>query len=224
MSIESAYPSGTLPSSPQSWSEVWLRALTQPSVATYEEFVSRPDVSARRAYAWVFVSSLIASGLAVLGFSLLGGLSALGAEQGLDLTGNLGTLILALICIGPITGLFSIIGLVITVGIKQWVARALGGTGSYLELSYAIAAYLAPLSIITGLLGIVPLLNCLNLPLGIYGFFLNVLAIKSVHRFGWGRAFLSSAVIVISILLVIVAVVVLTLILILRGPAIGDSF
>jgi hypothetical protein len=67
------------------------------------------------------------------------------------------------------------------------IARALGGYGTYKELSYAFGAYLAPLGIIGSVLFMVPYINCLTIPIGIYAVFLNILAIKSVHRFSHGE-------------------------------------
>jgi len=222
MSIESPQVPGALSSSPQTWNQVWIRAVTQPSAETYEDFVGRPGVSSRRAYTWVFASSMVGSAFVALGILLSGGLSTFGADQGVGLADDSGFSLLALVCIAPIGALFAVLGLMIIAGVSQLVAHALGGTGTYSQLSYAFAAYLAPLSITTGLLSIVPFLSCLNIPIGIYGLFLNVLAVKSVHHFGWGKALLSSVVILAGTI-VLVAVVVIV-ILALLGPAIGDVF
>lgn len=214
--------SSSLAAVPQTWSDVWVKALTQPSVATYQDFVSRPEVSSRRAYIWVFLGSVVASGLTLLGILLFGSLAALGAEEALDLAGGFLIVILAFVCLAPLGGLFAILGLVIIAAISQAIARSLGGSGTYSELSYAFGAYLAPLGIVSSVLSMIPIINLLTIPLAIYGVFLNILAIKSVHRFGWGKA-LASSVVIFALFLILVAVGVIV-VLALLGPAIGDVF
>ena len=222
MTIQAPDPAGATDRAAQSWSEVWLKAVTQPTVASYEDMATRPGVSSKRAYIWVFAGSLIATAITLVWVLLSGSPSALGQQEGGRIAADLGTTIVVLICLAPLGGVFAILGLMITAGISQAIARALGGTGTFTQLAYLIAAYLAPLGILTSLLALVPLLNCLNLPVGVYSLFLNILAVKSVNRFSWGRAVLSSVVILAGILLVVAVVVIV--ILALLGPAIGNVF
>ena len=70
MSTGSVYQPHSMPSSPQSWGEVWRSATTRPSVATFENIVSHPGVSARRAYIWIFVSALVGYSLIFLSLIL----------------------------------------------------------------------------------------------------------------------------------------------------------
>jgi hypothetical protein len=67
---------------------------------------------------------------------------------------------------------------------------------------YAVAAYTAPIAIVSPALGVLPVISCLSSLLGIYTIYLNIVAIKAVHRLSWGRAFLAST---LMISLVIVA-------------------
>lgn len=127
-----------------------------------------------------------------------------------------------MLCIAPLGAVLGVLFLAIIAGISNLIARAVGGTGSFGQLVYVFAAYLAPLTIISSVLGIVPILNCVTIPLGFYGLFLNILAIKAVHELSWGKAILSS-VVVIGGILIFVAVFVIV-ILALLGPAIGNVF
>jgi hypothetical protein len=213
---------GGLAPGPQSWSEVWLKALTQPSVATYEDFVNRQGVSYQRAYAWVFLASLIGSAITLVGILFLGSLRALGAGQPSEFFGDLGFTFLGFACITPLGGIIAVLGLNIVAGISNVIARALGGSGTYSQLSYAFAAYSAPLGIVTSVISMVPFVNCLSIPVAFYGMFLNILAIKSVHRFGWGKS-IASSIAVIGSVLVFLGIVVIV-ILALLGPAIGNVF
>jgi len=222
MTMQPSYPEGSTDRPAQSWTEVWLRAVTRPTVATYQDIATRPGVSSRRAYIWMFAGSFIAYAITLIGVLLFGGSSILGQQEAARIASDLGTTIVVLICIAPLGGVFAILGLMITAGISQAIARALGGTGTFTQLAYIIAAYLAPIGILTSLLAMVPFVSCLNLPVGIYSLFLNILAVKSVNRFSWGKAILSSVVILAGILLVVAFVVIVVLALL--GPAIGNVF
>ena len=127
-----------------------------------------------------------------------------------------------LLCTVPFAAVMSVIGLVISAGITQFFAGALGGTGSYSKLVYAFAAYSAPLSVITGVIGAIPLVNCLAIPLGFYGLALNVIANKAVNQFSWGRAIVSSVIFIAAILIFVAVLVIIGLALL--GPVIGEIF
>jgi hypothetical protein len=98
----------------------------------------------------------------------------------------------------------------------------LGGVGSHSELVYAQAAFLAPLTLMIDVLGVIPFINCLIFPLAIYGVVLNVISIKAVNRFGWGKA-IASSVLIWGAALWLVSVFVIV-ILALTGPAVGHVF
>ena len=106
--------------------------------------------------------------------------------------------------------------------ITQAIAGALGGTGNYSKLLYARSAAVAPLSIIYGVLGIIPVVSCLVFPLLIYGVWLDVIAVKATNQFSWGKAVMSS--IGIWILLFILVAVLIIVVLALLGPSIGTVF
>jgi hypothetical protein len=202
------------------WFQVWVNALSRPSEATYVELVRDPKASSGRAYLWVFFTSLIGYMFIMLGQFVGLGWSAMFGNSPAMGSGEGG--LLALTCQVPVAAVLSIISLTISAGITQLIAHALGGTGSFSKLVYAIAAYLAPLTLISGVLSVIPFVNLLSIPLGIYGIVLNVIAVKSVNQFGWGRAVLSSF-IIFAFALVLVAVIVIA-ILALLGPAINGIF
>jgi hypothetical protein len=211
-------PSQTPESFP--WYQVWMNALTRPSVATYEELVRDPKAASGRAFLWIFLTSLIGYLFLMLGQLAGLGVSSMFGNAQMTRAGGGGFLVLA--CQSPIAAVMSVVGLAISAGITQLIARALGGTGSFSKLVYAFAAYLAPLSLISGVLGVIPFINLLTIPLGFYGIVLNVIAVKAVNQFGWGKAVLSSFVIFAAIL-VFVAIIVIV-ILALLGPVMGNIF
>lgn len=222
MSMDPAQSPVAMPATQQSFSDVWLKALTQPSVATYENFLSRPGVGLGRAFIWVFVGSFVGSMIAFLGLYLSGRFSNLGLDQASGIAPGVSFLLILFVCGVPISAAFGIIGLVVVAGVGQLAARLLGGKGSFTELAYALSAYLAPMSIVTALLGIIPFIGCLNIFLAIYGMFLNVVAVKAVHRFDWGRAVISSLAFLAVILVLVGCIVVVLLALV--GPMVGNVF
>jgi hypothetical protein len=198
----------------QSWINIWIAALTRPSVETYTQFSDDPDATSQRAYKWVF----LAAGLSALISSLLG--AALSGGPGSN--GGAGFSVLTLICIIPFSGLFAVLGLAIGAGITQVIASALGGEGNYSRLVYSFAAYIAPLSIISSVVATIPFVQLLGIPLGIYGIVLNVTAVKAVNNFSWGRA-IGSSLLIFGLLLVIVAIFTIAG-LALLGPSINNVF
>ena len=195
-----------------SWSEVWVKALTSPYVDTYEDILLDPQATAQRAYIWTSVSYFIAIVLTLAVQSLFG------SELSRGLYGDLG--IGFLICFPPVAVVLWIIGFTLYIGLIQGIASVLGGTGSFSKLAYAFAAYYSPLMIISAIIGSIPFVNCLSLPLGIYGLVLNVTAVKAVNGFGWGRAIVASFALLAVVLVLVMCIVVLALL----GPGIEGVF
>ena len=77
-------------------------------------------------------------------------------------------------------------------GITHLIARSVVGTGTYSQLLYTSAVTSAPAWIINRFLGLIPVVNGLTIPLGIYVLVLDMLAVRAVHQLGWGQAILSS--------------------------------
>lgn len=210
------------PAAVRSWSDIWISALTKPSVNTFEEIVNDPNASTSRGYRWVFLAGLVASALTSLISMVIIGFQGADSPDTSGIAALAGGSLLQLVCFAPVAAVLSVIGLMISAGITQFFAGALGGTGSYSRLVYAFAAYAAPLSLVTGVVSPIPLVNCVAIPLGLFGLVLNVIANKAVNQFSWERAIASSVIFIVGIL-VLVAVLVIV-ILALLGPAIGDIF
>ena len=169
------------------WFEAWRAALTRPSVATYTDLLLDPRASLVRAVAWLFVSALIAY-LVGIAFQMLLFPSALTdivreagetAPPGLESTPGL-LLELSLACT-PFIAAFAVASYLAGFGLVHFVASALGSQGSYTQVVYAHAAYIAPLGMLTTLLGMVPLVNCLTLPLALYGFGLQLHGLEGLY-------------------------------------------
>src|SRR5262245_30711226 len=112
--------------------EIWLRAVLRPSVATYQRLVRQPYSGRRIAYIWILVSALIGGVLV----SLDPLLAPLVRGQSFD-TGLLPAI--------PIYALIATLFWAIFVGCSQAVARLLRGVGTFPQMVYASATFSAPL-------------------------------------------------------------------------------
>jgi hypothetical protein len=185
---------------PMSRWDVWTGALTRPSVQTFERVVRNPKARSRAAHTWIFISALL--GIAIV-FAVLLAVVVVGlilsSPQGeayyIAIYMVVFPLVVGLFVGSPLGSVLLGLGAIISVWITQAIARKLGGTGTYSRLVYAFAAYLAPLIFISILVHLVPFGHWLFYLLIIYGTVLNVIAVKAVNQFGWGKAIASNLVI-----------------------------
>lgn len=192
--------------------ETWRLALTRPNEETFQRIRQDPSASLEKAIVWIALSSGIAyaiGALAQLLFIQVLPLSSFveGAEEvfsGNLLAGFSSLFILA--CGLPFTVIASMLGTLLFAGLIHFIAVALGGSGSFRQLLYAFAAISAPFSIASALLGLIPIVNCLTIPLALYVIVLNILAIKVVHRISWGAAL--GTIIILLFLFVLLAIVI----------------
>ncbi len=193
------------------WFESWKMALTRPNEETFRSLADDPNGSLGRALIWIAITSavsfLITTTVQLLFSSLLAGpglFEALEQEVGLLLPGGL-MIAGVFVCGLPMVALFSAIGILIYSGIVQFTASAFGGEGTFAEMTYALAAFTAPITLLSAVIGWIPLVNCLTIPLVIYNLMLTLLAVKSVNRISWGKTIAIFAVLLlVSILLAVV--------------------
>jgi len=176
---------------------VWIRALTKPSEFTYADLAASPRAKATTAYLWMFIASLIQFFLSTLvQRQMFNNLE----RYGLDVSqfgnrGGVGAVLIGLVCVAPILAALSTLMFALITAIMQWLARMFGGTGTYDQLAYALAAIAAPLTILSGILGLFGAIpyagvcfGLLGFLVGIYILVLQLMAIKGVNRIGWGGA------------------------------------
>jgi hypothetical protein len=173
--------------------EVWMAVLLTLDIEAYADVLDDPEAGAGRAFEWVAYSGII-SGL-VIPFSLLvnpqfAELMDISKLKGLF--GGIGTttfiIILGLV-MAVLMPIFSIIGLAISAAIQNFLAISFGGNGNFGRTIYALAAYLAPIAILSAILGIIPAVGqCLTSLLGIYNIVLNVRALRASHSLSTGSA------------------------------------
>ena len=160
--------------------EIWIRAITRPMLATYQELLEEePNPSLGTALLWMAVyGAILAMGIEILSF-----VTRLGEHPDMA----------SLLC-GPIVVLVTavtgaVIGFFVGSGIHFVSAKILGGEGTFVRQSYLLAAACAPMSIISVCLVVLPCVGpLLGLVSILYMLWLAVLALQAAHRFTAGRA------------------------------------
>jgi len=210
-----------------SWIQTWITAVTKPNEQTFADLAERPGAEARKAYLWIFVTAWI--GVLVSGIIQLVVLGSRFGQLAPEFTRTLGTSVASLLCVSPFAAGFSVLGFMIGVGLIQWVAKMFGGAGTYDKLAYAFGAVAAPAALVSAvitLLSAIPYVGILGgllgFAMGIYVLVLEVMAVKGVNRFGWGKA-IGSVLLPALALGLLVACLVIG-ILMLLGPMIGDVY
>lgn len=215
---------------------VWTRVFTKPGVQTFIEITQHRDATAKSAFIWVFIAGTI-SGLIsslvnfVVGYA--GVQQAFSSDVGGQLPLNpavvgIGGLLTA-ICSAPLTGVFTVIGFVISTSIIHATARFFGGQGSFDKLAYAFGAVTVPVTIISALmvpLNAIPFVVFCTAPiligLSVYVLYLEVAAIKAVHQLGWGES--AGALFLPGILMLLLCGVAFLLLMRLIGPEFSEIF
>lgn len=150
-----------------------VTVLTKPSVESFEMYEKRGGT--REAFVYVGVATAAAAVAGVL-FGFLGGFS------------------------GAVTGLVTavlrvVVGYLVFSYALYFMGKQQGGTGTQDEVFYTTALYIAPIQAITGVVGAIPILGCLFLPvsfiLSIYSAYLGYLAVRASHNLDQNKAIIS---------------------------------
>lgn len=204
--------------------QTFIKALTKPNEQAYREIVNDPGASVGKGILWFAVAGFISGTISGLINWLFGTstLSQLSQYTDYDIPIRAGGSFLGMIG-SAFSGLFgAIIGALIVVGLVQLVAKMLGGIGTFQKLFYGYAAAQAPLGMVTAILGSIPFLGCLALPLGIYGIVLNVIANKAANEYDTGKAVISTLAPIIVITLFCCCII--AIVGAIGGLAFGDIF
>ena len=197
--------------------QTWIRLFTGPNNSNFEEVSMNSEASMGTAILWRTVSIIIAAALGYVG-SLMGlGNVQAQFEQMIASRGDIppemqqalsqvATLMTpANLGIMTVLGIvFSLIGFILLCLLYHVIAKMFGGQGSLGTFSYLSAGVWSPVSIITAVLGLIPLIgSCLGALVGIYGLVLSFFSIKTNYRLGDGRAIV---VLILPVLLLIALV------------------
>lgn len=202
-------------------------AVLKPSRLTFQKIADDPRASWGRAITWVTLAAIIAFVLQlIVQLATMGmeGMASLYATEIPVAVSAGGFLMISLLCGTPIVIIAAMLGFVIQVGVSDAFARMMGGLpnqGKAMAMSFA--AFIAPLSIVSSGVGLIPCIGTvISLGLSIYLFVLMVIATQTIHNLGTGKAILAN--IILPAILFLLAFVLVCGVLVLLGPAIADVF
>jgi hypothetical protein len=195
----SAYEDNSLLSKPKpparsyAFYDVWMTVLLSTDIESYEQVLNDPEAGLGRAFEWMAYAGLASGLMMPIALFINPQFSELMASPEFQDTFGIvgGTMFIAgftlvMLIMFPI---INIIGLALNAGIQNLLAVLFGGRGYFSRTAYAIAAYLAPMSVIGILVGLIPVVGgCLGLPISIYNFVLNVRALRAAHSLSTGAA------------------------------------
>ena len=175
-------------------SDIWAAALL-PQTSAYVEILKDPNASRGRAYAWMAIAGAATYGFSMviqilfgfLAFQWPGAAGTSPAPLTLELEVSVGIILAGL----PVSAAAAVITLVILASLYRFIASTLGGSGTYPMMVYAMASYLAPLSITSGIIAAIPYVNVLLIPLLLYAAALTLTAVRTVNRLNWWKASLA---------------------------------
>lgn len=168
--------------------ELWFKALTSPTIETYQQIFNHPDASLGKALYWLFLTGgfggLIAS-LIQSNFNT----NAFFGVSGFQLAESISSSAIIWAFLSAI--LFSIgvpLITLINTALVRFAARWFGGKPNYARLLFAFAAYQAPLGLLICFIGGIPTLGCVAVPMIFYWLFLGVQVTQATCGMGAGKA------------------------------------
>ena len=180
-----------LPDRPQPMFQTWINALTKPKEETYAQIAASPQAKTSTALLWVFVASLIQSFIVFL----MQGVLMRQMMQGSGLENQMGTGLVSVICGAPVLAAISVVLFAAFTGVVQWIAGLFGGRGSFEKLVYVLSAITVPFTLISALLTLLSAIpfvgfcfGLVSLLAALYVLYLEVMAVKAVNQFDWGKA------------------------------------
>lgn len=172
--------------------DVWGTALMAQDEKSYADLLIDPNIGLGRAFSWIAIAGFVSALAVPLQLMFNPQIVELMGEpelQQLFRSGDTSMLIFITIFAAVITPIASVINLAISGGLQNFLAMFFGGGGNYTRTVYALAAFLAPMTMVTSFLAAIPLVGqCLAIPLGFYNLVLNVRALKAAHSLTNGAA------------------------------------
>jgi hypothetical protein len=169
----------------------WFTALIPWDLGAYASVLDDPQGGAGRAFEWMAITGVI-TGL-ISPFIIMNNPNFAVLRDTPEFRSLLGntelTTIMIILMVGMtvLVPLLSILGLALNGAILNFLAMAFGGTGNFSRTVYAQGAYLAPMSLVSTLVTIIPGGQCVGSLLGLYSVVLNVRSLMAAHELTlWG--------------------------------------
>ncbi|MFN8456366.1 MAG: Yip1 family protein [Anaerolineae bacterium] len=182
--------------------QTWMNVITKPGEATFEAERHKPQANLTTALIWIVIAAVvlaIGNAISALISSLIGGGGStmqmlldqadlppeVAAQLSASAAGGAGSIVGAFCAALILAPIFFLIGS----GIYFLIAKLFGGAGAFEEQTYLLAAIAAPITIVSGVVGIIPFLGgCVAFLLTIYQLVLNYFAVKVTHNLTSGKA------------------------------------
>ena len=187
------------------WYSIWWMALTRPGFRSYTVILNDSFATVTRACWWVFTATVMVK---LISMCVAGVANASVQHLPGDATSLWLGVILGITSL-PFAGGGSVLAMLLGSLFANLSAKIFGGTGTFGSTVYLTAAYVAPISIIVGIVSMVPAVAFLFIPLGVYVFRLQVAVIQAAHRLTGMR---SSVVVLIPTLLLFLLAYVFSLV------------
>lgn len=200
--------------------QTWMNAVTQPNSEFYDNERRSPNATLGTAVIWVVIAAVASSIIGALGlFAGIGALQSSGIIEEIlsdpEIPPEVRMMVEGFLSGGGMAGLgaaslianvvLAPIFFIIITGIVHLIARLFGGQGDFGRFAYLNAAYQAPITILTSLLGLVPFLgSCISVLISLYSLVLAYFAIKTEHQLTQGR----SIMVLLTPILLVVALVI----------------
>lgn len=182
-----------------SWAEVWTAVLTRPNQNTYHELLDDPQATPRRAYIWVYLSSMLTAVVATLvilnsaEFAAALSQTELGMVDPSSLTG---TLLMSILCTAPFASGIALLIFMGLVFVIQFIADQIGPReqtqGRLPQITYVVAAIWVPVNLVSLIFLILPAFSLLGIVMTIYQVVLLVIATRAVYHFDLGKGMTAS--------------------------------
>jgi hypothetical protein len=184
--------------------QTWWTVLTKPGEATFQEELEKPQATLGMAFIWIVIAAVILAVLSIIGVLVSSVLSSgpgimqslMGSDMPPEMAAQMAAFTGASIGLGIVFAfigslIFAPLGFLIGSAIYFLIAKVVGGEGSFERHTFALSTFTAPLLIVNGALGIIPVLGaCLSFVVYIYQIVLTYFAMKVAHNLTSGKALL----------------------------------
>jgi len=184
------------PVAEMSWWEIWKTALFQPSEANYLSLAKQARYK-KNSFLFILLAGLAVCAVYFLAMTFSSAITSSVMSQYENLEGVDPSVIsaMAMVCMIPMLLAGVIGGFYLWSGFNFFVSRLFKGTGTWEETVFLYTAVFFPITVVSSVLQMIPIVQYLAYGLTIYNLVLNTIAIKTVNRFPWIKAILVTVII-----------------------------
>jgi hypothetical protein len=175
------------------WIATWRRVVTQPGEPVFLEEKSNPNGTLQTAIIWMVIAGVVAGIFGAIAGAI--GASSMAAMLGQadlppEVMAQMGPLVSTLSATSGLAAIITVpLFFLIGTFILHLIAKMLGGQGDYGKFAYLAGTFQAPLTIVSSILAVIPVLGgCVSFLIVIYTYVLSFFAVKANYGLTSGRA------------------------------------